>query len=355
MDEEGFVGPTYQSNKGVGSPLVSVCITTYQHVEFIRQCIEGALMQKTSFPFEIIIGEDESDDGTRDICIKYAKEYPQLIRLFLRSREDVIYVNGYPTGRFNFISNIKSARGKYIALCEGDDFWTDPHKLQKQVEFLESNLDCVACHHWQEILTLGKNGMYQRRPAPKDGHGYLSNPKANVDAIFANHLRVKLRTVMFRNVVSEFPDWFYKVHYGDVPFSMILGKYGSYGFINQVMAVYRVTNKGVSTAGMESEWFTYYHFTEWIRIWELANQYYNYEYNKNAVQTIVYFYETILKRYRNSGVLLRLTEMALFRSKLNLPSRFCVFVRIIHNYSLMKLKRIYKLFSAKQIDNTQKK
>lgn len=104
------------------SPKVSVVIITYNHADFIADAIEGALMQETDFPYEIIIGEDESEDGTREICIDYAERYPERIRLFLRSREDVIYINGRPTGRFNSVESLKAARGEYIAACEGDDY-----------------------------------------------------------------------------------------------------------------------------------------------------------------------------------------------------------------------------------------
>ncbi len=125
--------------------LLSVCLQTYQHQPFIKRCIESVLMQETDFPFEIIIGEDESADGTREICQEYAERYPDKIRLFLRSRKDVIYINGNPTGRFNFLENMKAARGKYIALLDGDDYWVDKNKLQEQVIFLENNPDFSLC------------------------------------------------------------------------------------------------------------------------------------------------------------------------------------------------------------------
>lgn len=122
-------------------PLVSVSVITYQHRDFIKDCLEGILMQQTSFPFEIIIGEDESTDGTREICLDYANRYPDKIRLFLRDRKtsQLFDGNGKYICRFNGKWNRESARGRYIALCEGDDYWTDPLKLQKQVDFLEEN------------------------------------------------------------------------------------------------------------------------------------------------------------------------------------------------------------------------
>jgi glycosyltransferase involved in cell wall biosynthesis len=128
-------------------PFVSVCIQTYQHKDFIAECIESAVRQKTSFPFEIIIGEDDSTDGTRKICQHYAAKYPELIKLFLRSEKDKIYVYGQKTGRHNYIENLKTAKGKYIALLDGDDYWIDDTKLQKQADFMEANPGCSLSYH----------------------------------------------------------------------------------------------------------------------------------------------------------------------------------------------------------------
>ena len=126
-------------NQVDGRQVVSVCVQTYQHEPYIRQCLDGILMQVTNFNFEILIGEDGSNDGTREICLEYAKKYPGKIKLFLHHRENNIYIDGKPTGRFNFLYNLYSAKGKYLAICEGDDYWIDPNKLQKQVQFLENN------------------------------------------------------------------------------------------------------------------------------------------------------------------------------------------------------------------------
>jgi len=112
-------------------PMVTVRTSTYQHAPYIKQCIEGVLMQKTTFPFEFIIGEDFSTDGTREIVFEYAKKYPEKIRVFTAD---------YNVGaKANSTRCRKAFRGKYVAICEGDDYWTDPYKLQKQVDFLEAN------------------------------------------------------------------------------------------------------------------------------------------------------------------------------------------------------------------------
>ena len=104
--------------KVVPNPLVTVRTSTYQHAPFIKKCIEGVLMQKTDFPIEFIIGEDYSKDGTREIVFEYAKKYPDIIRVFTADYNVGSKANGRRC--------IKAARGKYMALCEGDDYWTDP-------------------------------------------------------------------------------------------------------------------------------------------------------------------------------------------------------------------------------------
>jgi glycosyltransferase involved in cell wall biosynthesis len=134
------------------NPLLSVCIITYNHEAFIAQAIESVLSQQTEFPFEIIIGEDDSSDDTRNIIISYRDRYPDKIRVILNNRSDVIYVNGRATGQWNLIQTLSNASGKYIALVEGDDYWTDPLKLQNQVSLLEAHPEYTVCGHLVEVV-----------------------------------------------------------------------------------------------------------------------------------------------------------------------------------------------------------
>jgi glycosyltransferase involved in cell wall biosynthesis len=122
--------------------MVSVVCTAYNHEAFIRSALDGFVMQKTNFPFEVLIHDDASTDGTADIIREYAEQYPEIIRPILQTENQ--YSKKIP------ITNeiiLPKARGKYVAFCEGDDFWTDETKLQKQVDFLEKNPDYVACAH----------------------------------------------------------------------------------------------------------------------------------------------------------------------------------------------------------------
>ncbi len=226
-----------------GKPMVSVCIQTYQQVHFIAQCLDSILNQKTTFPFEIILGEDESSDGTREICISYAKKFPDHIILFLRSRKDVIVIDGKQTGRFNFKENLKASSGKYIALCEGDDYWTDELKLQKQYDFLESHNDYAVCFHKVSIL---KNNIPE-----EDYITRVPSPTTTIaDLAKGNYIHTP--SVMFRNGL-ELPIWFDEILAGDYALHILNALRGKLFCMDENMAVYRVHDGGIwSTASDEA-------------------------------------------------------------------------------------------------------
>ena len=283
-------------------PLVSVLIGTYQHAEFIRECIESVLGQKTNFPFEIIIGEDESTDGTREICLEYKKKYPEKIQLFLRSRKDVIFIDGNPTGRFNFIENLKAAKGKYTALLDGDDFWTDPHKLQRQFEILETHPECIACHHWHKLSIRNAEGKFElQEAAHRENHGYLNQEISPVNEIFKFRMRTQTRTLMFRNIFTQekFPAWFSKVRFGDLSLALILGKYGKFYFIDEELAAYRVTGKGVSTLFNNEKGYISGN-KSWLEIWACALEYHEYNFIDDALVGMNVFLTRIRNHTENS-------------------------------------------------------
>jgi len=123
-------------------PTVSICCITYNHAPYIRSALDGFLMQETDFAYEILIHDDASTDGTADIIREYTARYPDIIKPILREE------NQYSKGISNIsIFNFPRARGEFIAMCEGDDYWTDPHKLQKQVDYLRAHPDCALCFH----------------------------------------------------------------------------------------------------------------------------------------------------------------------------------------------------------------
>lgn len=221
------------------APLVSVCVPTYQHEPYIRACIESILRQKTNFSFEIVIGEDASTDGTREICQAYSAKYPDKIRLFLRSRKDVIYIDNRATGRFNFTETMKAARGKYIALCEGDDYWVDDHKLQMQVEFLEMNPGFSLVH--TNVNHVNKNGDVVL-PAPLKYKDVMTHEEVS------GVITVQTLTMVFRaDALGVFPAEFYRVFNADLFLVAMLSEKGKVKFINKVTGCYRKHEGGIFT------------------------------------------------------------------------------------------------------------
>lgn len=223
------------------APLLSVCIQTFQHKEFIGKCLDSILSQKTDFEFEIILGEDDSTDGTREICIQYVKKYPGLIRLFLRSEVDKIYVFGCKTGRFNFISNLRAARGKYIALIDGDDYIIDERKFQKQVDFLENNKELSCCFH--QVFREEKRKEFQGKRCEKL---YVSTEPFLPDKpsifTFEDELQKNLiqmsSSMLLRSNIDPIPEWFWEVPMIDYPLHIHNSTKGNIGYLPDPMVVY---------------------------------------------------------------------------------------------------------------------
>lgn len=124
-------------------PLVSVICLSYNHAQYIKECIDGVLKQQTNFPFEVIIHDDASTDETQALIREYAAKLPYLIKPILQTENQY---SKYHNFRVVMAECLNAASGKYIAICEGDDYWTDPHKLQKQVNFMESNPEYTLCY-----------------------------------------------------------------------------------------------------------------------------------------------------------------------------------------------------------------
>lgn len=226
-------------------PIVSVCITAFNHSQFIDQCLESVLMQQTNFDFEICLGEDHSNDNTREICQAYAHKHPDKIRLFLHNRENVIFVDGKPTGRFNFLYNLQNARGKYIALLDGDDYWTDPLKLQKQVDILDNNSACGICFHAIEAV---KNGLVTRNtstePLFKNGNTTFTRAELLREGNFIATLSVMIRKAF---LPDEMPDVFNKFTVGDFGLYLLALNKQDFNliYLSDCMAHYRIHTGGI--------------------------------------------------------------------------------------------------------------
>ena len=267
------------------NPLVSVCVQTYNHVDYIKQCLDGILFQKTNFEFEILLGEDDSIDGTRELCEDYAKCYPDKIRLFLHHRENNIKIRGQPTGRFNFLYNLYSAKGKYIALCEGDDYWTDPLKLQKQVDFLEENEDFVGVFHNTACID-----ERQLNPKLEPWRTYDRDIFTARDTIRQLSL-FHTSSYCFRNLDFNFslivnP----KISSGDMMLLGLISKYGKLKLLDKIMSVYRKNDGGVTS----SESLIKYHANR-ITLAKTLNHYFENQFQQRADQVIKFHKEQLFK------------------------------------------------------------
>jgi len=214
---------------------LSVCITTYNHEEYIAQALDSVLMQQTEFDFEILVGEDQSDDATRDIVISYRDRCPNL-RLFLHNYPpDYQRVNG----RANFFNNMENSVGQYIALLDGDDYWTDPLKLQKQVDFLDAHPDCSAVYHKADVV---ENGTI--RPG---GCGIkVIKDFITTDDLLEHSNFIPTCSVMFRReVMDQMPEWVNISPYGDLPTQILNSLRGPIAFLNESMAARRIHQKGM--------------------------------------------------------------------------------------------------------------
>lgn len=218
---------------------VSVLMITYNHENFIREAIEGVLMQKTDFPIEIIIGEDCSTDNTRKIVLEYSEKYPDIIRPLLPENNLGMMKN--------FIETMQTATGKYIALCEGDDYWTDPYKLQKQVDFLEANEEYSVCYHdaiivdkFNRLLSISKLPDECKRDFTSD------------ELIFGAWILTL--TICFRNKIS-ICDEMLNAENGDTFLTCILGLNGKGKYLGEIIkpAAYRNHVGGVWSSLDEKE------------------------------------------------------------------------------------------------------
>ena len=246
------------------TPLVAIHCITYNHAAYIRQCLDGFVMQRTDFAFVAIVHDDCSTDGTDNIVREYAQRYPHIIKPIFETENQYSKGDGSLSRIMTQACNNTGA--KYIAMCEGDDYWTDPLKLQKQVDFLEKHPECSLCYHACENKFEGEN-IYLRVPFGEnvnESYSYEELPS------YPFHTA----TIMYRLEIAN-SDLYIKAcsigcPFGDVVLFLCCSQFGRLCGINEKMSVYRRLDSGVSNQihntnfAIKKTWY-------WIKLLECFN------------------------------------------------------------------------------------
>lgn len=213
--------------------MVSVCCLTYNHEAFIKQAIDSFLSQKVEFEIEILVYNDASTDGTTEIVRDFETKYPGIVRQICN--ESNIYQK-YGAGPI-LVDHYRNANGKYLAICEGDDYWIDEQKLQKQVDFLERNSDYSICFH--NALVRYDNIDYEEHPF----HNRKIGETFMIDNIVKGNF-MNTCSLMYRKCNGEFPRFLSSSDGCDWLFNIYYATFGKIHYIDELMSVYRVHGQG---------------------------------------------------------------------------------------------------------------
>lgn len=220
------------------TPLVTINCCTYNQSKYIKKCLDGFVMQKTTFKFKAIVHDDASTDGTTDIVREYAEKYPDIIEPIIE-KENVFSKRD---GSLDRIMN-KACNGKYVAFCEGDDYWIDPYKLQKQVDYMESHPDCVLCY---SDFYKAEDGIFDYRVGNtqryrKQNRNIPNSLEKLFYRILEGSIDAQTMTMLYRR--SSFDSIIPNKHtfmMGDIPLLLDLSQMGKLHYIDEPQAVYNI-------------------------------------------------------------------------------------------------------------------
>jgi len=254
-------------------PTLSVFNWVYNHKDYIRESIESILMQKTNFKVEIIIHDDASNDGTAEIILEYQNKYPHLFNNIMHTE------NQWSQGKSVMTPLFEKPIGKYIALTHGDDYWTDPLKLQKQVDFLEANEKYSLVYH--PCMELKGNELEKEKL-----NSSQIDRDLEIDELLLSN-KIHTPSVLFRRFKLPLPLWFKDCPVGDYPLWVLLGLKGKIRYIAEYMAVYRIHN----TSSWSSQSIKYTG-TKWLKVLDLISS----ELNEMQYNILSKQYKTLYNR-----------------------------------------------------------
>lgn len=221
-------------------PLVSICLLTYNHAPYIRRTLDGFLMQKTDYPLEIVIHDDCSTDGAQDIIREYVAQNPSLYNAILQKENQWSKIRDGVTELL-----IGAAKGKYILFCEGDDYWTDPLKLQKQVDYMEAHPNCSMCIHAVNVVNLSGDGKGDVvKTGEKHAHrgDYTFSPAEIIGSQAGTACTCSY--CMRREHLLSWPAFYKAADVGDYPLSVLLSLKGDVYYMDELMADYLEMHEG---------------------------------------------------------------------------------------------------------------
>jgi glycosyltransferase involved in cell wall biosynthesis len=210
---------------------VSVHMLAYNHEKYIAQAIESVLMQNVKFDYEIVIGDDCSTDATREIIEGFRVRYPEKIRLVTSATNVGMFKNSQRV--------FEACKGEYIAILEGDDYWTSADKLQKQVDFLDTHPECVTCFHNVAVVTGDDCRVIQNYCTPDQ------KEISTFEDLLVTNFIPSCSVLCRANLIGALPDWFFTLEMGDWPFHLLNAQRGAIGYLAEVMGAYRVHQNGV--------------------------------------------------------------------------------------------------------------
>lgn len=295
----------YEENDGTA---VTVCCITYKHENYIRQALDGFLMQKTNFKFKVFVGEDCGPDGTADIVREYAEKYPDIIVPFIREKN-----MGAQT---NLVDLCKRANSPYIAFCEGDDFWIDEYKLQKQFDYMQAHENIRMCYTCTEILAPEDwhlNSYYRRE---KDGRmiipycapGFKMKSYFTLSdflLIFPNHTS----SAFYRwNYDLEIPEWYYRGIIGDIPMTLMQMGLGKAVYLPDVTSVYRRSDVGIFMSDDDQQHFANTRL-DYVRFIKGLREHFRLYYNGAEEKLFRYRITKEISNYLNAAKVYQNSEM----------------------------------------------
>lgn len=239
-------------------PAVTVICATFNHEAYIRDALEGFVKQRTNFSFQVLVGDDASTDGTPSIIKEYAERYPDIIVAVLRE-------SNLGAGR-NWVDLISRATSPYIAFCDGDDYWHDPQKLQKQFDYMEKNLNLRACFHDTLISIETEDGTwFQSSDYNNTEDGRLLWPSGNKRFRAKSTYRIEnfvpfgfvhTSSMFIRwNYDIHFPDWFFDKGMSDYPLWVLQIGSGRFGFLPECLSTHRRTSSGAYQFDSKTEFW----------------------------------------------------------------------------------------------------